>query len=54
MTVSTIAEEVAARENNCTVAELTSTQRKRVYISLEQNHLVTMDGIIDYNDDKKR
>ncbi|WP_306057703.1 DUF7344 domain-containing protein [Natronococcus wangiae] len=46
-----VAEYVAARENDTTVAELTSTERQRVYIPLYQSHLPKLDkeGIIEYN-----
>lgn len=49
-----VAEYVAAREHDTTVAELTSTQRQRVYIPLYQSHLPKLDkeGIIEY--DKSR
>lgn len=46
-----VAEYVAAKENETTVARLTSTQRQRVYIPLYQSHLPKLDeeGIIEYN-----
>ncbi|SEV87638.1 DUF7344 domain-containing protein [Natrinema salifodinae] len=46
-----IAEVIAANEHETTVAELTSTQRQRVYIPLYQKHLPKLDekGIIEYN-----
>lgn len=46
-----IAEYVAARENDTTVEELTSTERQRAYIPLYQSHLPKLDeeGIIEYN-----
>ncbi|WP_339104287.1 hypothetical protein [Haloterrigena salinisoli] len=46
-----IAEIVAAKENETTVANLTSAQRQRVYIPLYQNHLPKLDeeGIIEYD-----
>ena len=46
-----IAEQVAAWEHDTTVAQLTSTERQRVYIPLYQNHLPKLDdaGIIEYN-----
>jgi hypothetical protein len=49
VTISDLSEHVAARENNCTVTELSSTQRERVYVSLYQTHLITMDSVIDYD-----
>ena len=49
-----IAEHIAALENDVTVAELSSAQRKRVYVGLYQCHLPKLDeaGVIDY--DKNR
>lgn len=46
-----VAEYVAAKENDTTVAELTSTERQRVYIPLYQSHLPKLDkeGVIEYN-----
>ncbi|WP_323172235.1 hypothetical protein [Natrialba sp. PRR66] len=46
-----LAEHVAAREHETTVAKLSSTQRQRVYIPLYQSHLPKLDkaGVIDYN-----
>jgi len=45
-----VAEQVAAWEHDTTLQALTSKQRQRVYISLYQTHLPTLDreGIIDY------
>ena len=49
-----ISEQVAAWENDTTLAELTSNERQRVYISLYQSHLPKLDeeGVIEY--DKNR
>lgn len=46
-----LAEQVAAWENDTTVAKLTSAERQRVYIALYQSHLPKLDekGIIEYN-----
>lgn len=46
-----VAEHVAAREHETTVAELTSAQRQRVYIPLYQSHLPKLDtaGVIEYD-----
>lgn len=52
VTISTLSEHVAARENDCTVEELTPKQRERVYVSLYQTHLMTIVAIIDYNRDR--
>ena len=53
-TLSDVAEHIAACENDITVQELSSDQRKRVYIGLYQCHLPKMDnfGVVDY--DKNR
>lgn len=52
--LSDLAEHIAAAENGITVHELSSDQRKRVYIGLYQCHLPKMDnlGVIEY--DKNR
>jgi hypothetical protein len=52
VTISDLSEHVVARENDCTVMELSSKQRERVYVSLYQTHLLTMDSIIEYNRDR--
>src|SRR6056297_2183247 len=46
----TLAEQVAAWENDTTVAALTSDERQRVYIALYQSHLPKLaeEGIIEY------
>lgn len=53
-TLSDMAEAIAAAENDVPVDALSSSQRKRVYISLYQCHLPRMatEGIVDY--DKNR
>lgn len=52
--LSDVTEQVAAWENDTTVANLTSEQRKRVYISLYQTHLPKLDeaGIVDYDQER--
>ncbi|WP_434522737.1 DUF7344 domain-containing protein [Halorubrum sp. AS12] len=54
LTLSDLAEMVAAREQDKSVAELTSAERKRVYTSLQQTHLDRLAdaGMIDYDRDK--
>lgn len=54
--VGELAEHVAAWENDKPVEELSSQDRKRVYISLYQSHLPTLDenGLVDYDDDRGR
>lgn len=51
VTLSDLAEHIAAIENDTTPARLTSSQRKRVYVGLYQCHLPKMDdaGVIEYN-----
>lgn len=50
-TISELAETIAARECDKPVAQITSQERKRVYIGLYQGHLPKMDdyGAIKYN-----
>ncbi|MEZ3145325.1 hypothetical protein [Halobaculum sp. MBLA0143] len=50
-TLSELAERIAAEENDTEPTLLTSAQRKRVYISLYQNHLPKLadEGVIDYD-----
>ncbi len=47
----TLAESIAAWENETTVEQLSSDQRQRVYIALYQSHLPKLDdyGVIEYN-----
>lgn len=49
-----LAEQMAAMENNVPVSDLTSQQRKRVYVSLYQTHLPKMAdmNIIEYNEEE--
>ena len=53
-TLSELAEHVAAKENGIDRSELSSTQRKRVYIGLYQCHLPKMDDldVVDYDQDR--
>lgn len=52
--MGTVAEAVAAWEHDTTVRHLVSEQRQRVYISLYQRHLPTLDdhGLINYDQDR--
>lgn len=52
VSVRELSEQVAAWENDKAVAELTSQERKRVYIALYQSHLDTLDdeGLVEYDD----
>ncbi|ELZ47782.1 hypothetical protein C463_02161 [Halorubrum californiense DSM 19288] len=54
LTLSDLAEMVAAREQDKSVSELTSAERKRVYTSLQQTHLDRLAdaGMIDYDRDE--
>lgn len=54
VTVRELAEQVAAWENDKPGAEITSQERKRVYIALYQSHLPTLDkeGIVEYDADR--
>lgn len=54
LTVNELAEKIAATENEVPVDELTSQQRKRVYVSLYQTHLPKMaqTNVIDYDEDE--
>jgi hypothetical protein len=54
VSLSELAEHVAAIEEDTTVEALTSQQRKRVYVGLYQCHLPKMDdkGIISYDKDR--
>lgn len=56
VSVSLLAEQVAAIENDTTRAGLTEQQRKRVYVSLHQSHLPKMDGlgIVEFDRDAAR
>lgn len=49
-TLSDLAEHIAANENGLSVEEITSSQRKRVYVGLYQCHLPKMDdmGVIEF------
>lgn len=51
MSLSDVAESIAARECDKPVSQITSQERKRVYIGLYQGHLPKMDdyGAIDYD-----
>lgn len=52
--LSDIAEHIAAAENDTTVQQLTSQERKRVHVALYQCHLPKMDrhGVIEYDKDR--
>jgi hypothetical protein len=52
--LSSLADQIAAIENETTIEDVTSSERKRVYVALYQFHLPKMDrmGVIDYNKDR--
>lgn len=56
VSLSDMAEHVAAIENDTTVRELSSTQRKRVYVGLYQSHLPKMDdvGVVNFDQNRGR
>lgn len=53
-TLDVVAEHIAAKENDIDVSQLSSKQRKRVYIGLYQCHLPKMDdlGILEYQQNR--
>lgn len=53
-TIGTLAEHVAAAENDIQPSQLRSKQRKRVYISLYQSHLPKLASVdaVDYDKDR--
>lgn len=54
-TLGELAEWMAAKENGKTVQQVSSYERKRVYVGLHQNHLPMMDDmdVVYYDDDRK-
>lgn len=52
--IGTLAEQIAAWENEVSVARITSSQRKRVYTALQQSHLPKMDtaGLLSFDKDR--
>lgn len=53
-TLGELATHIAAKENDVVASQVSSCQRKRVYVSLYQSHLTKMDdfGVIDYDRDR--
>lgn len=53
-TLDELATYIAAQENDVDASQVSSCQRKRVYVSLYQSHLTKMDdfGVIDYDRDR--
>lgn len=54
ITLSCIAEHIAATENDCSVKGINSQERKRTYVALYQCHLPKMadSGLIEYDSDR--
>lgn len=54
VTLSDLAEHIAALENDTDIASITSSQRKRVYVGLYQCHLPKMAdmGIVEFNQNR--
>ncbi|GAA0536409.1 hypothetical protein ABNG02_11870 [Halorubrum ejinorense] len=52
--IGEMAEQIAAWENDVEVAEITGSDRKRVYTALQQSHLPKMDdaGVVEFNKDR--
>jgi DNA-binding transcriptional ArsR family regulator len=55
-TLSDVAEQVAAWEYGKPIADVTSTERKRIYTSIQQHHLSKLEdaGLLDVDDDRIR
>ncbi|RAW44540.1 hypothetical protein DQW50_13880 [Halorubrum sp. 48-1-W] len=54
MEIGEMAEQIAAWENDVDMAEITGSDRKRVYTALQQSHLPKMDraGVVEFNKDR--
>jgi len=50
-TIGSLAERIAAWENDCPVDEVTPTERKRVYTALQQSHLPKLErtGLVSFD-----
>ena len=53
VSLSDLAEVVAARENDCSIQAVTSSQRERVYIALYQQHYQVLSEIVEIDSDRK-
>jgi DNA-binding transcriptional ArsR family regulator len=55
-TIGSLAEQIAAWENDCPVPDVTPAERKRVYTALQQSHLPRLEqaGLITFDDDDGR
>jgi len=52
--IGEMAEQIAAWENEVEIAEITGSDRKRVYTALQQSHLPKMDdaGVVEFDKDR--
>jgi hypothetical protein len=55
-TIGSLADQVAAWENGCSVSDVTPVERKRVYTALQQSHLPKLErtGLVDFDPDSGR
>jgi len=55
-TIGSLAEQIAAWENECTVTDITSAERKRVYTALQQSHLPKLErtGLVSFDRESGR
>ncbi|WP_251330314.1 DUF7344 domain-containing protein [Haloplanus pelagicus] len=53
VTIGSLADQVAAWENDCSISEVTAAERKRVYTALQQSHLpkLVRTGLVRFDDD---
>lgn len=54
VSVRAVTQHVAAKENDCPEEGLSSKQKNRVYVSLYQQHLETLEPAIDYDREHKQ
>lgn len=55
-TIGSLAEQIAAWENDCGISEVTSAERKRVYTALQQSHLPKLErtGLVEFDPESGR
>ncbi len=55
-TIGSLADQIAAWENECNIGDVTSAERKRVYTALQQSHLPKLErtGLISFDPDSGR
>jgi len=55
-TIGSLADQIAAWENDCALADVTAAERKRVYTALQQSHLPKLErtGLISFDPDSGR